>query len=298
MPQLASLAELPTREATRLLAAAALKASPAEAIREASLSTAEDPFVGRVLDEVRDRLGLTSEDNTPAAAKAIANFLGTAIVDATLGDRRPDDVLARAGQAGRLPASSYRILWDKGALLRFREFGVHKTTIEKALSQPDEVQHLFQETELDNENTTFSLYTKLMPASRQRPAHWMLVQAVRKGVNQTPTNVWWIYPQLVELSKVTSPLQMLIAFVEEFGRPFEFAGRKHLFLEEAILPKKIGAPAEFQFHTPSSGIPGQDYFDIVWSIRTRPDWDRFKVGLLYVIDRAKYKSGLKSIGAL
>lgn len=296
MQSLSVLQKLDPAAATRLLAAAALEAGPFRASQEAEILAEDGGKVGELLKQVRAALGLPADDNSDRARSAIAGYLSSAISDLALAGRTPTDVLAHAGQEGRLPTSAYRVEWEQARVKAWREIGVHKTTVERALAEPDDIEHLFTETELDDENITFSLITKYMPAKNKLPAHWLLVQAMRRGATLIPQNAWWAHPSLVNLERVQTPLDMLKSFVNSFGEEFIVDGRQYLFAEEITRPKKVGAPAKFEVQTrrPLTGTR----VDLNWSIRTKPEWDRFKVGLVYVIDISRYKIALKSIGAL
>jgi len=299
MQSLKTLHGLDEDTATGVIAAVALSSFESEKVAVDDKNRGYSGRVKPVIDEVRQALKLAPGDETPSARGAIASFLSNVLVDATLRGRSMDDILAGVGQAGQLPPSAYKVVWDEGRTRELKSLGVRKSTVEKAISDPDEVQHLIESSEYESDDVVFSLFLKMMPGNKNIGPHWLLVQTVRKGITQSPVHAWWIHPDMVDLSKVSSPKDMLKAFVEVFGKPFFLFGKKYnRFLDEEKFSKNVGEDANFELGVENKVGVVEEKFQMTWSIRTRPEWNYFIVGIVYIIDIRKYRMALKNIGAI
>src|SRR4051812_27030324 len=202
--------------AAAILAAAALATSP-----NPGTSSAEErtllPFwdeVTDVLSEVRQRLDLRPEDQSRKARVALDNFLSQQLDEAVFSGQSADEVLARAGQAGRLPPSIYKIVQPRIFRERFNPLGIRKQAVEGAVHRPDDVQHLVNDRAVELARDTHSLFMKLVPATDKEEAYWLLVQTLREGFEQEVQAAWRVYPSDVNLENASDPLDVLKLFVD------------------------------------------------------------------------------------
>jgi len=103
---------------------------------------------------------------------------------------------------------------------------------------------------------------------------------------QIAQSAWRIYPDELDLRGAGQPLDVLKAFVNNFGLNVTVRGKEFLFLESELAPKK----ELLQF-----GIKGIEAFGSVSTMDTN-DPDLVQVGIAYSINIPKYRDALKARG--
>lgn len=295
--ELKTLQSLPPSEASGLLANAALATLGLDSDDAGLLTTDERESANALVAEVRTALNIDPADTTQDSLLRVTNAIESQLVRSVLRGRPHSKVLEGAGQGGRLPLSQYSLDIPKHFRVSVAKYGVHKTTVARALEAPDDVQHLMPESQPDDDGLVFSLFVKQMPRRGTLPPHWLLVQTIRKGASLTPQFAWWIHPSLVEIGAAATPLDLLRAFAAKFGVPIVINGANFgTFVETTTLPKPPGAPGQFNvgFLAPKvgQGVEG------TWSWRSKEEWDHVIVGNVYGIDVSRYLTELRRIGAV
>ena len=143
-----------------------------------------------------------------------------------------------------------------------------------AIKRPDDVQHLMTNVPLDREKNCPSLFMKEIASKGS--TFWLLVQAHRFGRTQVAQSAWRLYPDDIDLSRASRPVDALQAFVEKFGLAFRIDGVERLFVEDIKIPPggaHIEWPQGNVFYTYSTVID--------------------HLGLMYCIDFAPYVDYLK-----
>ncbi|MCR5880699.1 hypothetical protein [Phenylobacterium sp. J367] len=292
MAVLDALKDLDRDTAAQVLAAATLASASAPGLK------GENPLISKypkeadaVLSELHRRLHITDASSSAARAK-IDRFLGDALRDIALENRSPAQILERMGTAGRLPSSAYRIVLEDEFLRQFRPFAVTRRIVEKTIQSPSDLQHLMLDSAPEDEGDMFSLFVREM---HNRPAigpYWLLVQTTRRGIDLVPQSAWWVHPKYVNLEEAEEPIDVLRAFVEQFGLPLSIEGHQAKFIEQKRFSKEVGSPGVFktEYVAPNTGAFSTTSF------RTRPEWDYFDVGIAYAIDMAKYRAAVQTLG--
>ncbi len=291
------LKRVDTATANNILAAAALATAPRPGLDDEADALVEQyqQQIDELLEGVRRELKLTPTDDSQKARTSIDRFLSKALERSVLTDDRAQIALQKVAQAGRLSPAAYKVIQPAPFRKRFFSLAVTKQQVDEAITQPDEYQHLMPEDALDNESDLFSLFMKRARRNSHAP-NWMLVQSFRRGIEQVAQSAWRVYPNVVDLTSATCPLDVLKAFVEEFGIEISMSGVHSKFIESVTHFK----PADLDEMTATVEIhhgPGDQDLFYSWSNRQTKDRTRYKVGLAYCIDMRKYRAMLLKQGA-
>ncbi len=289
-----TLKNLDNTTANNVLAAAALSMAPDTGLGFDRIVATYKAEADAVIRELREKLDLGEGHLVPEQQARIDRLLGQAISATVFAERNPNDALARAGQAGRLPTGLYEVTLTPGFLPMFGRYGIKKKLIEEAIHKPDDFEHLL--TEDAKEQDVISLFMKRMLPSGREP-HWLLVQTHRQGIVQVAQSAWRVYPTDVDLSHAEKPLDVLKAFVETFGLGITLGNRHTKFIESEPFVG-AGIHAQKLIHEiaqRNAQFPHLKFFASASHVRTVTS-DKFNVGVAYCIDLTKYEATLRQRG--
>jgi hypothetical protein len=285
---LETLRNLDSTAANGVLAALALSSAPDPGLNESVIVKKYKNEARAVDNEIRERLKLGEGQLKSADQVRFDEFLQRAIVAAVFASGSPEDALARAGQAGRLSPSLYKVEQPPIFIERFYPFGLKKRNIEEAIHQPDDFQHLMNDDAVEKD--IISLFMKKQLPSGKEP-HWLLVQTHRRGVAQIAQSAWRVYPSDVNLESAERPLDVLKAFVDVFGLPVQVGPKRGKLIECETLRGDTVPTAEVMFSIPQN----TDYLATISQVRsTQPD--TLNVGMAYCVNINKYAASLRKRG--
>jgi hypothetical protein len=115
---------LDKKTASGIFAAAALASAADPGLHQSSLKKEFGDFVNPLLNDIRTKLKLAAEDNSPRARRSINEFLGQELKAVVLRTVDTSEVLSAAGQAGRLSPSLYIPEMPESFLRLFTSLGV------------------------------------------------------------------------------------------------------------------------------------------------------------------------------
>jgi len=265
------------------------------------LSTSVSSVSEAVIAEVRAKLNLTG-DNSPESTNKITKYILDLMTKSVLSGRDSDEILKNVGQAGRIPAHRYKVVFTESFTREFRPLGIIKKTIIEAIHSPDDFQHLMSGEDFLDDDTEFSLFIKRMPDRKNLKAHWLIVQTLRRGMEQVPQSAWWVHPSHVDISKSERPLDVLEAFSNIFGAdlssdlPLVSAVRGKKFAHDITFPTDELGKANLNLGMPASLLTPQKFFTV--SIKISRDKKSFRIALAYSIVITDYKNALKNLGAI
>jgi hypothetical protein len=242
-----------------------------------------------VLSEIRDRLKLSTTQETAESRRKVLEFLIKEISAPVTSGKRGEQARMRLGQQGDLRPDLYQIkLGDFRHELEKR--GIRRSHIEDALHRPHGLQHLLPEKIRSGEFPALSLYIKHHGELQSPDRFTLLVQAQREGDRLTINSAWRIYHVDVDLSKVHEPVDILRAFVDVYG-----------------LYCRVGnsAPAKFFLYEEFRMASGQQATEIIRAdsptdvaleasslIRVR-NFGVIEVAVAYIINMSWYISDLR-----
>jgi hypothetical protein len=226
-----TLRNLDTDTASAVLAVAALAFNQ----YESPVDVEPDRLRGAelVLSEIRERLKIRDNDNSPKALRAIDERLSDELDAVLLKDVDISSISNDLGARGALPIGAYNI----------QEGGEFKTGVKEKFSfakscvlKADDFEHL---NDPDANDRQMSLFSKHVPGTNKGEPHWILVETMRLGDTISIGKLWRIFPSQVNVETVRRPLELLKAFVNHYGFPLSITGRDEQpkFIDSMRLPR-------------------------------------------------------------
>jgi hypothetical protein len=277
------LNQFDSKTAAAILAEAALATSPIPEFEGTPYVAPYGPEVATLLSAAREQLHISESDSSPDAKIKLDNFLSRALYEFVFAHVDKKEVIKKAGAAGRLLPSEYSVNLPP-AMSVFYRLGVRPNHVEDAILNPDVFQHLMTSPEHSTDLNRISLFVKRTLGKSAADGFHLLVQTLRSGAVHTAQAAWRIYIVDIGDLPVASPLDLLRAFVVQFGIPFTVDGKPYEFLESSEFPR--GKPVNISFP------PTQpEYFFTASSKMTGEEI--FEVGIVYGINLRKYAENLK-----
>jgi hypothetical protein len=233
---LTSLHSYDRNEIANVMAALALASAPNPSDETPELVRKYQSVLKPLETEIKARLRIPLDDTSVVATSKynaeVAKLLTSAVID----DKDESEILARAGQYGRLAPSQYKL--DVSSIFpEFNKLGVRPAHIVDAVHNADDVQHLQGGENIDK---PFSIFMRLVRSRRPSDVFWLLVYTHRAGAVQLVQHAWRIYIDDVSMAGARIPLDVLRAFTSQFGVWVSIgADRTKLFVD-----KVISAPEE------------------------------------------------------
>jgi hypothetical protein len=291
---LVALKEFDRATSNNILAATALSTSTDTGLGEPDFVRRYEPQIQAVLSEIRKRLRLGDGELSVDKQAAISEFLSREIRNTAFPSAKAAEAaLARAAHAGLVSPTLYRVVQPKEFLRTFRPLGVREQHVENAIHKPDEVQHLLTQDALELERDVMSLFMKAVRPEKE-DGHWLLVQTVRKGMDQVAQAAWRIYPSdFDDLEHAEQPIDVLEAFARRFGVELMVGTQTGKFIAVEAFRKGSGVSVgEVTIPNPPRGV--QYFASYSQRVTTKPDI--LNVGVAYCINVNEYKENLKAHG--
>src|SRR5260370_5715724 len=175
-------------------------------------------LLDRLIQEIRIRLRLKRDDNSPKAMSKIYDYLAKEIGRVALANVDVKEIKSRLGQRGDLASPLYKIEFTPQFIDGYERHGVDRTNVELTLRAPDRVEHVHPAgLGIDDDKAT-SLYLRLFSnSSRPLSTFTLLVACQRVGYVQRVGHAWMIFHSDVDLSQTKTPSDVLRAFVDKYG---------------------------------------------------------------------------------
>jgi hypothetical protein len=189
----------------------------------------DNELIARVIDEARDQLGLTPDDNDPNSFDKIADLLDEE-AEKLASPRNTKAALFRMAARGDLPSDLYEIeIIPNVADIYGKQFALEKELIETTIRAPNLEQH-YGPSSKPNEPTMISLFLKSFQTTWPLRNFSIVVAAQRDGFRLVVHQAWRIYPSVVKLDGVGTPIDWLRKFADVYGSEIEVEGKKgHFF---------------------------------------------------------------------
>lgn len=201
------------KEAQRVLAHVADLYLPNPGIRGSDPGETDETS-SRVIAELRGRIGLPGEDNSPEAQSQILSAVADEISESVLSGVSINGVKERLARQGDLPPYLYDVKFSKG-YNSFREFGIEDEEVFSAIRSHDRYQHFVPPTVKSNLKS-ISLYLKY------EESYVLLVVTAMGQRYQEVDQCWRIFRDDVALPNLAEPKEVLEAFLDKFGVSFTF----------------------------------------------------------------------------
>lgn len=233
-----ALEKLDKLAAVGVLARAALSLGYSESPRDGGVES-EENIQTRVVEEVRSRLGISKDDNSPDAVNRVADVLDSEL-DQLLVAPDTEAALLRLAERGDLPSDLYEIeIISNIAEVLGKRFPLEKEIIETTIRAPNNEQH-FGPPRGEREPAMISLFLRNFRTKWPLKDFFMLVAAKRDGFLLHVHQAWRIYPSRVDVSGLTTPVDWLERFADSYGEKVEIEGKKANFFLffEGDVPKQ------------------------------------------------------------
>jgi hypothetical protein len=288
MMMLDSLKSYDPQEAGNILAALALASVPNPSSEEPALVKQYSSYLPKVENEIRSRLKIAFDDNSSTSRSRFDGELAKILAATFLDRKNRNEILARAGQSGKLAPAEYLI--DFGALPTvFYGLGTRNGHLLDAIAHADDVQHLQVEGTVDEK--PFSIFVRFVPQRRSEDTFWLVVFAHRYGVTQTVHHAWRVYPTDIDISGCKVPLDVLKTFVQRFGLDIEIGKFKGKFVADTEIPVEMvetNGENLVKFQTPLIRDAEKKIFVSTMSAVPFDNPPRVYVSVAYAIDLRKY----------
>ena len=190
----------------------------------------QEIIIAQLIDETRNRLGISREDNAPDTLSRIADFLD-AESDRLLSPTNTDLALGRLAERGDLPSDLYEISIIKNVSdIYGSKFPLEKSLIETTVRDFAQEQH-YGPSGKPHDPAMISLFVRSFRTKWLLKNFVMLVAAKREGFKLHVHQAWRIYPPKVNIAEANTPVQLLQRFSDEYGAEIDINGRiGHFFV--------------------------------------------------------------------
>jgi hypothetical protein len=235
-----------------ILASLALGMIPDPGIEQPSFVPSVDFDREQLLRDLRARLHLKRDDNSPRAMSKLYGALAEEMKRLSLQGKDLDTVKVRLGQQGSLSPAEYQVIFSPEFRETAEACGISESTAESVVRRPDSYEHFVPEHAGFDPDNSISLFLRVQKETRHSERYIILVFTRRKGYVQDVRSAWRVYPSDVDLSQSISPRDVLTAFVDVFGANITIGEKTGKLLLNERLPIKR-----------SEGGP---YFEILQSV--------------------------------
>jgi hypothetical protein len=283
MMALDSLKRHDSATANNILAALVLSSTTNPGVGEAAeAAEAYHNEQAEVLKELREKLHVPPDEQSAEITSKLLTLLQRQIHEIALGGKDIGAVLARAGQAGRLPTSLYEVSYAP-QFSHCIDLGTKVAHVQDAILRPNEVQHLSG----NEQDPEFSLFLKFQANTKQAAPYWLSVFAQRQGRTLIVQNAWRVYLSDVDLTNAKKPIDVLSAFANEFGFEILVGSQVGKF----IVDETISLPDQQMIRAYTlKGVLGKQYLATM-SGKNVPGAHRVVVA--YAIDLTRYEESLR-----
>lgn len=202
----------------------------------------------QLLHELRHKLKLKENDQSPRAKAEIFNKLSSEISKYALKNADIPQIKARLGARGDLKPSSYEIDIPSITRNRLVRRGIRPNHIEDALRTPDALHHVNSK----RQNFLVSLF--LHRAGSGKNTFALFTVALRKGYTLLVRDALRIYDAAIDIKGANEPLAVLRTFLNSYGLPVQIGPLSGLLLLDDAFPF-IGSEKELPNLTAVNGTP-------------------------------------------
>ena len=240
------LQELDPKEAEAVLASLTFNLLPNPDVETHSTYITVDPARReQVRFEILRHLRLDAKDNSLEARARLYQFLAEELNRIALSHTDQEKVRARLGQRGDLRSNLYEIQITDTFRLGVASRGIRRNHVLAALVSPDSVEHLLPERFGAESGQGLSLYVKAHQSKGKSMPFSLLILSRRSGFVQYILDAWRVYKADVTVYKPESPIDMLLALVEQYGLLIRIGTRRAKFF--LYQETEISDPEEAEF---------------------------------------------------
>ena len=241
----------------------------------------------RVLTEVYSKLKLTADKRSEESQAQVVNYLGREMSRAALAGSDLRQLAERVGQQGNLRPDAYKVILTSAHEKDANTYGVTRVSIKDVVNLPDDFQHLLTGVFGPTDNA-ISLFVK--EYDNQPDPFTILVQAKRNGSTLTVQRAFKIYHSDVDLSEATTPLEVLLAFVDTYGVEITVGDETRKFIMYKSIPRG-DPPKDVNFFS----VPGR--FDSGTKLNSGFHFmvteNTIEIAVGYMINETKYLADMK-----
>ncbi|HEX3681054.1 MAG TPA: hypothetical protein VHU83_00835 [Bryobacteraceae bacterium] len=206
----------------------------------------------KLLHELRQKLKLSEDDQSPRAQAEIFDTLSSEISKYALKDSDIRQIKARLGARGDLPPGAYEIDIDPAVRGGLASRGIRPSHIEEAVRAPDALRHLNSQTC----EFLVSLFVKRVGSGKH--AFTLFVVAQRDGYLLRVRDALRVYDADVNREHATEPLAVLRAFLNKYGLPVRMGPKSGLLLLNEVFPF-VGTRKDVDDVTFIAGKPWREF---------------------------------------
>lgn len=224
--------------AAGLLARAALsvmdKDNPAGAYKIEN----EQLIRNHLLVEIRTKLGIKADDQTPVSLEKITQRLDDES-DCLIGAIDEHAALETVSNQGFLPSDLFSVVVHVNLEKNLgKRFAHESKLISDTVKSPDQEQH-YGEPIGPDEPFLISLFAKTFTNKFPLRSFTLLVAGQRQGLQLVVHQAWRIYADQVDLRGASDLVTMLERFTDKFGAEIEINGQKGHFFKVLNLPDGV-----------------------------------------------------------
>ncbi|MGI9066519.1 MAG: hypothetical protein ACR2HX_08950 [Pyrinomonadaceae bacterium] len=199
----------------------------------------------RLIHDLRIRLRLKRDDNSPEAMSKIYDYLAKEIGRIALANVDIKEIKSRLGQRGDLASTLYQIEFTPQFVEGYERRGVNRTDVERTLQAPDRVDHIVPTGLGMHPDKATSLYVKLFH-NKSTPSNTfsLLVACERVGYVQRVGHAWRIFHSDVDLSATKTAIDVLRAFLDKYGITITVGEKTDHFFWYERVPIKSNAKTD------------------------------------------------------
>lgn len=214
-----------------ILAAAALNESGTP--YQSSNANKFEKQAQQLLEEIKLELGIEGDSSEDRAR--MRDAISELVIQTVMSGSSLSDVKSRLAIKGELPLSAYRIKFAKGLL---KQSGENENFIRRAIKADPEIQHILPKN-IPVEAGVRGMTLMVIPQKSSRGNdHWIILDAMRSGDELVISDIFRVFPEVVDLSEACNPLDVLKAFVKVYGIEFQIDSlRPQKFFENLVIPK-------------------------------------------------------------
>lgn len=279
---LSSIADLDPITAAGVLARTAVSINAEDNPASAAVVPKELERRRAVLDEIRNRLGISFADMSEESLDRVGDEL-----DSEIEFLIPEDSAAAIeslSNNGRLPSDLFVVAPIKNlADFHGSNFGRELEFIEESVKNAEREQH-FGEPAHPKEPFLISLFAKRFTHRFSLKSFTMLVAGQRAGTVLTVCQAWRLYDDLVKIAEGDSLVDVLRKFSDAFAADLLVNGRKgHFFLSEEVTQD----PTSISIANPL----GRKNREVTWTcfMQSDPARKSMRASLIVGVDLTQYR---------
>jgi hypothetical protein len=256
----------------------------------------------QIWDEALSRRGYDKTRLTAVQRSLITDLLDQES-DSLIGKTDPLVAFARLSNKGYLPSDLFRIhIIPQIQQFHGRKFHAERNRIEETVRFPDKEQH-YGESDDKDEPSLVSIFVKFFEDKFTHRSFLLLVAGQRSGVDLDVHQAWRIYPDLIQVESVTTPVEMLERFAEKFGVDVSVGSKTGKFIISADIPKGKNVETVVEIKPPEKsptwgkGAAPKSNVAITSFIQHNPKGEeKNQLAMIVAIDLLKYEQTLRSRG--